>query len=1045
MMRRERPVALLVILGLLLLGTPVAAADQNGVFGLVLDPSGHALPDAKVQVQSNDTGARWSTKTGNSGQYSVAGLAPGEYKVTVRSPGFRTISRVGAVLTPAAGLHLDFSMEIIGLHEVITVVSDREHLDPSIGDSLLVTRSSPGAALPSSGRDYRALFDLMPGTIFTPAGNNDAGQFTSNGQRPNSNIIRVDGVSANTGVGGSALPGSLPGASLPAMSAIGNTENLGTPETAQSVELRVSSFAAENGERPGAGAFVNTRSGTNQFHSEFYGRFRDNGWAARDWFANSLGIPFERPYYDSLGLNIGGPIKRNRTFFFLSGERSTLNDSAIELVSVPAVTARTSASEPLQNLLQAFPLPVGPGLGADQAVGAGPVGVVALVRSASLRIDQALGSHGNLFGRYIESPSNSSGGYYTVNQSTLNWRSGTLGITLGSAATVSDFRLNYSHADLSEGVFQYWSAAAFQVAGLLPTFEYAGGFFSWGPPSPNLTSPIPGLGLPLLGLSIGGLGQFIFGGGNPVQQDQWEVRETFSHQRGRHQFHAGFDYLRLTPSRDFPLGSVLGAAPNLDYLLSGQPLAVTYSQAPQSAGNIHMASLFAQDTFHVSDRLNLVLGVRWELTPPGDAQTQIPTVSGLWNGTDWQTTHSGDINGAGPWPMRFFQFAPRVGMAWRLPVSDFVLRAGAGMFYDTALAAAVNPINGAPFNSWELSGGTGLDPSAGAPYTFPGSPTSPDVLRFLTGSQPGLRLPLSYQWRVSLEKSLGSRGVGSVAYAGSAGRNLLGNEAYVEPGTGILDRMIALTQNSSTYEAMQARYSGRLTRNVYGTVAYSWAHSIDDGSQDSSIFLIHPGYNLNEARASSSFDVRHALTTSLSYHVTGSRLPDWMRNWTVSGIFRARTGFPIDVRDGEQALGLVFDNVGHPNLEPGAPIWLHDPMVAGQRRLNPAAFSTPAAGTFGTLGRNAIAGNGLGQFDASLRREFPLYFGFSLEVSLNVFNVLNHPAFADAAPFLSSPWFGQSTSMQNLMLGMGSPNTGLPPVFQTGGARSIEIGFRVSF
>src|SRR5262249_55887643 len=163
----------------------------------------------------------------------------------------------------------------------------------------------------------------------------------------------------------------------------------------------------------------------------------------------------------------------------------------------------------------------------------------------------------------------------------------------------------------------------------------------------------------------------------------------------------------------------------------------------RTAGNIHIGSLFAQDTFHVSDTLNLVFGLRWEVTPPGDARTQIPTVSGLWNGSDWQTTHSGDINGAGPWPMRFGQFAPRVGLAWRLPVSDVVVRAGAGMFYDTSLAATINPINGAPFNSWELSGGNGLDPSAGAPYTFPGSNTSPEVIRFLIGPQPALRLPRS--------------------------------------------------------------------------------------------------------------------------------------------------------------------------------------------------------------------------------------------------------------------------------------------------------------
>jgi hypothetical protein len=115
---------------LLLLVTPVSAADQTGVFGVVQDPQGHPLPDAKVQVQSDATGARWTVKSDDRGLYSVSGLPTGEYKITVRSPGFRTVSRVGAVVSSSEGLHLDFEMEIIGLHEVITVTSERDRLDP---------------------------------------------------------------------------------------------------------------------------------------------------------------------------------------------------------------------------------------------------------------------------------------------------------------------------------------------------------------------------------------------------------------------------------------------------------------------------------------------------------------------------------------------------------------------------------------------------------------------------------------------------------------------------------------------------------------------------------------------------------------------------------------------------------------------------------------------------------------------------------------------------------------------------------------------------
>jgi hypothetical protein len=105
----------------------------------------------------------------------------------------------------------------------------------------------------------------------------------------------------------------------------------------------------------------------------------------------------------------------------------------------------------------------------------------------------------------------------------------------------------------------------------------------------------------------------------------------------------------------------------------------------------------------------------------------------------------------------------------------------------------------------------------------------------------------------------------------------------------------------------------------------------------------------------------------------------------------------------------------------------------------------PANGAQGSLGRNTVYGNGLLQLDLSLRREFAIYRRSSLEASLNMFNVPNHPAFADPVPYLSSPWFGQSTSMQNLMLGSGTANTGLAPLFQAGGARSVELSFRFSF
>ncbi|MBV9745489.1 MAG: TonB-dependent receptor, partial [Acidobacteriia bacterium] len=985
----------------------LAAADAAVLSGLVEDTSGHPLANANVLVQSESTGARWRIQTDDSGRYQITGISPGRYKITTRLAGFRTVSRVGAAVEDGETARIDFSMELLGLHELITVESGRDALDPAAGSGLLLTRDSAGASLPANGGDYRVLFDLAPGVVITPAASSDGGQFASGGQRPNANTFRVDGISANTGVGSSILPGAFPGASLPAMTPIGTTEALVSNETAQSVELRSSDFSPEFSDRPGAESLVNTRSGTNSYHAEFFGNIRDNGWNARDWFANSFALESPRPSYDRLGFTAGGPILRNKTFFFLSAEGTRISDDAIQLTAVPSLGAHQSATGALQQVLSYYPEPIGPDLGGGQAVGLAQTYVSEQFFTASARVDQSLGSHGNFFARIVESPARPLHDAESQLIST-NWASGTLGFTLGGSSVVNDFRVGYSRGDLLLSFFGgapiFYSDLVFGISSLLGF-----NFPSNGLPA-ALTSVLPPAGAePIAGLSIPGLGQFVSFNEGLAQQDQFEVRHTFSKTSGRHQFRAGADYVRLHPKRHGDLFTELGAAASLQSLLDNQPLAVTISHPAEDGGRIHEISTFAQDTFRISDRLNLLYGLAWDITPPVRA-TQIPTFSGLWTGSEWLSLYSGNINGTAPWPMRWGQLAPRVALAYRL-APDVVLRGGFGVFRDGTLGAAVNPINGAPFNSWLLSSdGAGPGVSATATTSTSTSSQSPDVKQFLAGNYPGLRLPTSYQWRLAVEKQLGLRGVGSLAYVGAVGRDLLGHEAYVDPATGILERLITLTTNSSSYGALEMRYSGSLSHNIYGSLSYTWAHSMDNGSLDSSEFLIHPGYSLNEARASSNFDVRQSVAAALSYRAPmesrSSPLPPWLAGWTVSGIFRARSGFPITVLSNEQPLGEAFDNVGRPDLVPGVPVWIADPSVAGGRRLNPAAFAVPPAGQPGTWGRNAITGNPLIQLDASLHRQFALFRGLSLEVGLNVFNVLNHPAFADPVPFLSSPWFG---------------------------------------
>jgi hypothetical protein len=212
---------------------------------------------------------------------------------------------------------------------------------------------------------------------------------------------------------------------------------------------------------------------------------------------------------------------------------------------------------------------------------------------------------------------------------------------------------------------------------------------------------------------------------------------------------------------------------------------------------------------------------------------------------------------------------------------------------------------------------------------------------------------------------------------------------------------------------------------------------------------VEPGYYDASNKGSSSFDVRHVFTASLSYEMQASSFQPFLRRflgaWNVSSTLQVRSGFPFDVTTVDRSIGLGFDNTGRADLVPGEPIWIGNNSAPGGRELNPAAFQIPASGVNGTLGRNVLTGSGLFQIDFSLRRQFRLYRGVSMEASVSAFNLFNHPSFADPVNYLGSALFGQSTSSTNLMLGSGSPTTGLTPLFQAGGPRTVELGLRFSF
>jgi len=990
-----------------------SARDQGELAGLIQDTTGGVLVAANVTVTDQDSGVRRMGRTNGEGAYAIAGLAPGEYRVTLRKSGFQTIIRWNVKIASGDTARLDFVMRVGSMQQVVTVQGGPSPIntnDASVGT--VIGRDSAGS-LPLSGRGVMSLVDLSPGVVATPAAAGEAGQFSANGLRANTNYFTVDGVSANTSITGAGSPAQFAGAALPAMTAFGSTENLASMDDVDEVTILTSSFAPEFGHLPGAQVALTTRSGSDEYHGSAFYALRNEALDANDTFANADGLPRAPLRLNQWTADGGGSIRPNRTFFFASYEGLRLDQPYTFPLAVPSFASRASAPVTMQPVLNAYPTPTNRGVGASApppgfrpASGQIAERVANFSRSsrldaASLRIDHSLTGSVTLFGRYNWSPSNASSGFSEVENFHLRSSSLTLGIeATPSPAIANDFRMNI------------WNTTADSTWAFNPASGGTPLDFSTILPSAGTTPAFDGI-------AIGGVGALYSGAAARSSQGQLNLLDTFSLTRGAHTFRFGIDYERLTPARASPSESVTGWWPDLSDVLAGFAPTIATVSADAVSAVVETLAFFAQDTWSIAPRLTLTYGLRWEITPApairepaavGSAPIpEAPVAPVLSVAPDTQAL----------WQTNYGQVAPRFGAAWRLN-DHSVLRAGWGIFYDTDFSTAVDPINGFPFNRWQFS---------------LGQAASPQTPAFGLRTSPNLKLPYVMEWNIAWERMFGVRNIVSLSWVGSTGRRLLRYEGILQPGTDAAQVAAATNDGQSTYNAFEIQFRRRLARAVQGIAAYTWSHAIDNGSYDSAVYLAAQQLPPAADRGSSSFDVRHNLTAGFTFAP--------LKNWQFSAMARARTGFPIDVVTTENFLGLGFDDVSRPNLVPGVPLWM--PLSSpGGRALNPAAFSGPA-GLEGNLGRNTITGFGMSQFDLALERRFSWREHGEVLLRLEAYNALNHPNPADPVRFLDSPFFGTSTSMLNQMLGTGTARSGAVPAFQPGGPRSLQVSLRIRF
>ncbi|MCI0626514.1 MAG: TonB-dependent receptor [Acidobacteria bacterium] len=1052
-MRQSFPYLALCLLILLGMGSSVLANTSATITGRVTDQQELVVPGAQVLATNILTNVNYSGETNDDGFYRIPNLPPGEYRVIVQKEGFASVAKPGVELHVQDIITLNFAMQIGSVTQTVTVEGGAPLINTESGTiSTVVDRQFVGN-LPLNGRSFQTLIQLTPGVVLTAASFNNPGQFSVNGQRASANYFTVDGVGANIGVSPVGGLSQTAGGAAPGLSAAGGTNNLVSVDALEEFRVQTSTYAPEFGRTPGAQISILTRSGTNEFHGRLFEYFRNEVLDANDWFANQNGLPKAKLRQNNFGGVLGGPIIKNRTFFFFSyeGQRLSLPETGIS--TVPSQSARQSASAAIRPFLDAYPQPNGIDFGNGQAEFNATFSNPSNLSATSVRVDHRLNSKLNFFGRYNYAPSDvvrrGVGGGASLNTfaiSKISTQTATIGSTWSISSNLSnDFRFNYSRNAGSNRLLMddFGGASVPPDSILFPS------------PFSSRNSQISFLIIQLQRRT------WTIGRNAENLQRQLNIVNGLSTQKGKHGLKFGIDYRRLNPEFGPPDYTLQPIFLNVAAVVAGTPRSLTVTAGRKSAVAFHQVGAYAQDAWGVNSRMTLTYGLRWEFEPP-PSTTRGPDLFAV-TGINPATLALAPA-GTPLWKTRYWNFAPRVGLAYQLSDKrnfETVVRGGFGVFYDLATQQVGSAlfIGFLPFSAsrTSFSGLTfPLTPALTQPPSF--SPL-PSPLPALVANDPRLELPYTLQWNTSVEQGVGNSQAVSLSYVAAVGRRLTNTEILLRPNPNFIATQLVSNGSTSDYHALQVQFQRRMARGLQALASYGWSHSIDTGSSsagDTGNLVFRGGSNANINRGSSDFDIRHTFAAAVTYDIP---IPRWdafaralLGGWSLDSIIQGRSAPPVVVFDPRFLFPGTFAVV-RPDVIPGVPLYLEDPSFAGHKRINPAAFQNPpldpvtgAVTRQGTLPRSALRGFGVAQWDFSLRRHFDLTERWRLQFRAEFFNLLNHPNFGNPEGSLASPLFGRSTQMLGRSLGGGtSPGVGFTPLYQIGGPRSVQFALKLDF
>ena len=1027
-----------------------AQSTSASLSGRVTDPTNARIVDAKVTAINIATNASYGSITDSSGEYALPSLPPGQYRVEVEKKGFKKLLKPDVVMHVQDAIAIDFEMQVGPTSDSITVQGGAPLLNISDGTVSTVIDRHFAENVPLNGRSFQTLVMLTPGVVVTQTAFDDQGQFSVNGQRADANYLTLDGVSANFGVTGYGPLVQTAGGALAALSVSGGTNSLVSVDAMQEFRVQTSSFAPEFGRTPGGQLAVVTRSGTNAFHGTLFEYFRNSALDANDWFANHLGLAKPAERQNDFGGVFGGPIMKDKTFFFVSYEGLRLRLPSTQETVVPSTPSRQQAQTAGLSILpylNAYPIANGAELGAGLAQFDATYSNPSSLDAFSIRVDQVINPKVTLFGRYNYSPSDlqQRGPFAAPNTALSSKESVSSSIqtfTVGSTQLIrpdmsNEFRANYSN----------------QRVGTKYSLDDFGG-----------AAPVPDSLLFPIGYSptnalfeflILGAGEYAQGKYGVDEQRQVNLIDNLSIAKGSHQLKVGVDYRWLSPFSSpvnyAQFAEFRGMSTTPGGALSDIALAASIHNLQANTLLAQNFSLYGQDAWKITPRLTLTYGLRWDVNPAlkgKNLENQPFTVIGLND----PATMTLAPRGTSLYPTNHGNFAPRIGIAYQFGGNQnwsSVIRGGFGIFYDLGYGSLGGVSSYFPYQATESLSLVPF-PLSAANAAPPPLTTNPPVSSILV-AEPNLATPRTYQWNIALEQLIGAEQSFSLTYVGAVGRDLLRVTNLYNPNPNF--QQVSITSNSSTsdYGALQIKFERRLSRGLQALASYTWSHSIDTASTDAfATYLNTPISIANPSidRANSDFDIRHSVTAGVTYAVP---LPEWnsfaratLGGWSVDTFLLARTAPPVDLTSGLVIAGGTVLNP-RPNVVPGVPFELYGAKYPGGKIFNRSAFTTPPKGTQGDFPRNYLRGFGASQVDFALQRQFKLSEKLNLRFRGEFFNLFNHPNFGSPNNSLSSPLFGYSTQTLANSLGTGGANGGLNPLYQIGGPRSIQLALKLQF